>query len=116
MYIIGSLSTAPSKVRFLLILTDYFSNQAGPYQKIDEREVVDFFYENIICRSGIPKEIACDNGPQFIGIKVKKFFEDLKIKRIASLPYRMSVNGQEELINNMIIQSLKKRLEATKGK
>ncbi|XP_075106933.1 uncharacterized protein LOC142179932 [Nicotiana tabacum] len=45
----------------------------GPYQKIGEREGVDFLWENIICRFGIPREIACDNEPQFIGANITKF-------------------------------------------
>nr|XP_033510387.1 uncharacterized protein LOC117275141 [Nicotiana tomentosiformis] len=31
------------------------------YQKIGEREVVDFIWDHIVCRFEIPKEIACDN-------------------------------------------------------
>ncbi|XP_070035136.1 uncharacterized protein [Nicotiana tomentosiformis] len=65
---------------------------------------------------GIPKEIACDNGLHFIGAKITKFLEDLKIKRITSLPYHPSANGQAELTNKVIIQNLKKRLEVAKGK
>ncbi|XP_070049049.1 uncharacterized protein [Nicotiana tomentosiformis] len=64
---------------------------------------------------GIQKEITCDNGPQFIGAKVTKFLKDLKIKRITSSPYHPSANGQVESINKVIIQNLKKRLEAAKG-
>ncbi|XP_075100706.1 uncharacterized protein LOC142176591 [Nicotiana tabacum] len=67
-------------------------------------------------RFRIPKEIACDNGPQFIGTKVTKFFEDLKIKRITSSPYHPSANGQAKSMNKVIIQNLKKILEVTKGK
>ncbi|XP_070039387.1 uncharacterized protein [Nicotiana tomentosiformis] len=88
----------------------------GSYQKIGECEVVDFLWENIIYRFGIPKEIACDNVPQFIGAKVTKFLEDLKIKRITSSPYHPSANGQADLKNKVIIQNLKKRLEAANGK
>ncbi|XP_019226659.1 PREDICTED: uncharacterized protein LOC109208090 [Nicotiana attenuata] len=75
-----------------------------------------FLVENIICRFGISKKIACDNGLQFIGAKVTKFLEDLKIKRITSSPYHPSPNGQVESTNKVIIQNLKKRLEAGKGK
>ncbi|XP_075098956.1 uncharacterized protein LOC142175855 [Nicotiana tabacum] len=91
-------------------------SQKGPYQKIGEREVVDFLRKNIICLFGIQKEIACDNGPQFIGSKVTKFLEDLKIKRITSSPYHTSANGQAEMTYNVIIQNLNKRLETAKGK
>ncbi|XP_075092399.1 uncharacterized protein LOC142172633 [Nicotiana tabacum] len=75
--------------------------EAGPYQKTGESEVVDFLWENIICRFGILKEIACDNGPQLIDAKVTKFLEDLKIKRITSSPYHLSANGQVESMNKI---------------
>ncbi|XP_070009779.1 uncharacterized protein LOC142164564 [Nicotiana tabacum] len=68
-----------------------------------------FLWENIICRSEIPKEIACDNMPQFIGAKVTKFLGYLKIKRIKSSPYHPSVNSQAESTNKVI-------MEETKGK
>ncbi|XP_070042955.1 uncharacterized protein [Nicotiana tomentosiformis] len=61
------------------------------------------------------EEIVCDNGSQFIGAKVTKFLEDFKIKRITSLPYHPSTNGQAESTNKVITQNLKKRLEAVKG-
>ncbi|XP_070050028.1 uncharacterized protein [Nicotiana tomentosiformis] len=89
---------------------------SSPYQKIGKREVVDFLWENIICKFEITKEIACDNGPQFIGAKVTKFLEYLNIKRVTSSPYHPSTNGHEETTNKVIIQNLKKRLEAAKGK
>ncbi|XP_075087524.1 uncharacterized protein LOC142169551 [Nicotiana tabacum] len=92
------------------------SVEACPYQKIGECEVVDFLWENIICRFGIPKEVACDNRPQFIGATIMKFLEDLKIKRIKASPYHPSANGQAKSTNKVTIQNLKKRLEAAKGK
>ncbi|XP_070035159.1 uncharacterized protein [Nicotiana tomentosiformis] len=63
-----------------------------------------------------PKEIAYDNGPQFIAAKLAKFLEDLKIKRITYSPYHPSANGQVESTNKLIIQNLKKRLETAKCK
>ncbi|XP_070054482.1 uncharacterized protein [Nicotiana tomentosiformis] len=90
-------------------------SRKGSYQNIREHKVVGFLWENIICRFGIPKKIACDNGPQFNGEKVTTFLEALKIKRITSLPYHLSANGQAESTNKVIIQNLKKRLEAAKG-
>nr|XP_016467816.1 PREDICTED: uncharacterized protein LOC107790405 [Nicotiana tabacum] len=84
--------------------------------EIGERELLNFLLENIICRFKIPKKIAYDNRPQFIGTKVTKFLEYMKIKRITSSPYHPSTNGQAESTNKVIIQNLKKRLEASKGK
>ncbi|XP_019240769.1 PREDICTED: uncharacterized protein LOC109220751 [Nicotiana attenuata] len=73
-------------------------------------------WDHIICRFGIPKEIAFDNGTQFMGSKVTKFLEDLKIKRITSSSYHPSANGQSESTNKVIIHNLKTKLEAAKGK
>nr|XP_009613571.1 uncharacterized protein LOC104106683 [Nicotiana tomentosiformis] len=55
-----------------------------------------------------------DNRPQFTGAKVTKFLKDLKIKSITSSPYLPRANGQAESTNKVIIQNLKKRLEASK--
>nr|XP_016444238.1 PREDICTED: uncharacterized protein LOC107769524 [Nicotiana tabacum] len=102
MGIVGLLPPAPDKN----VLT----------KNIGKREVVDFLWKNIIYRFGIPKETACDNGPQFIGAQVMKFLEGLKIKRITSSPYHPRANDHMESTNKVIIQNLKKRLEAAKGK
>ncbi|XP_070032549.1 uncharacterized protein [Nicotiana tomentosiformis] len=88
---------------------------AGP-KRLDKVFIKSFVTIEIGGRFGIPNEIACDNGPQYIGTKVTKFLEDLKIKRIISSPYHPSTNSQEESTNKVIIQNLKKILEAAKGK
>ncbi|XP_075101824.1 uncharacterized protein LOC142177252 [Nicotiana tabacum] len=76
--------------------------EKGPYQKIDEREVVDFIWDHIICRFRILKKIACDSRPQFVGSKVAKFLEGLKIKRTTSSPYHPSANVQAESTNKRL--------------
>lgn len=70
--------------------------------------VIDFVWRNIICRFGVPKEITCDNGPQFIRAKVTKFFEDWKIKRINCTPYHPGSNEQAESSNKVLLGYLKK--------
>ncbi|XP_070007775.1 uncharacterized protein LOC142165300 [Nicotiana tabacum] len=89
------------------------SSREGPYKIIGE--MIDFLWENIICWFRIPKEIACDNGLQFIGSKVTKFLEALKIKKnhIFTSPSEHKWTGKST--NKVIIQN-KKRLEAAKDK
>ncbi|XP_070048163.1 uncharacterized protein [Nicotiana tomentosiformis] len=48
--------------------------------------------------------------------KLQSSSKTSKIKRITSSPYHLSANGQAESTNKVIIQNLKKRLEAAKGK
>ncbi|XP_070039972.1 uncharacterized protein [Nicotiana tomentosiformis] len=88
----------------------------GPSQTeyVREKEVMDFIWRNIIWRFGVPKEIACDNGPQFIGAKVTEFFQSWQIKRITSAPYHPAVNGQAESTNKVIINNLKKQFGGIK--
>ncbi|XP_059285926.1 uncharacterized protein LOC132039466 [Lycium ferocissimum] len=95
------------------MVIDYFSKwvEVAAYKK----EVIDFIWQHIIYRFGIPKEITFDYGPQFIGSKVTKFLEDLHIKRITSSLYHPNGNGQVESTNKTVIQNLKKKLEDAKG-
>nr|XP_016515349.1 PREDICTED: endogenous retrovirus group K member 8 Pol protein-like [Nicotiana tabacum] len=118
MNIIGSLARAKGKVRFLLVLTDYFPKwvEACVFKQVREKEVVNFIWQKLICRFGVPNEIVCDNGPQFIGEKVIKLFQSWQIKRITYAPYHPTANGQAESTNKVIINNLKKRLEESKGK
>jgi len=118
MEIVGPLPMAPGKARFILFMTDYFSKwvEAQAFEKIREKEVINFIWDHIICRFGIPSEITCDNGKQFIGSKVTQFLEDQQIKRILSTPYHLCANGKGESTNKTIIQNLKKKLESAKGK
>lgn len=63
----------------------------------------------MICRFRVPKEILCDNGPQFVGTKVTEFLKGWKIKRITSTPYHPKANGQAEATNKIIFNSIKKQ-------
>nr|XP_016482585.1 PREDICTED: uncharacterized protein LOC107803396 [Nicotiana tabacum] len=97
----------------------HFDNQAlveaGAFTQIREQEVITFIWRNIICRFGLPKEISCDNGPQFTGKKIAKFFEKWHIKRILSTPYHPMGNGQAESSKKSILNIIKKKFEDTNG-
>jgi len=117
MDIVGPLPQAKGQVKFLLILTDYFTKwvEAGAFKQVREKEVRYFIWRNIICRFGVPKEIVSENGPQFIGTKITEFFQSWQIKTITSTPYHPVGNGQAESTNKVIINNLKKYLEESKG-
>jgi len=116
MDIVGPLPQAKGQVKFLLVLTDYFTKwvEAGAFKQVREKEVKDFIWRNIICRFGAPKEIVCDNGPQFMGDQITEFLRSWQIKRITSTPYHLVGNGQAESTNKFIINNLKKRLQDSK--
>ncbi|XP_075099306.1 uncharacterized protein LOC142176130 [Nicotiana tabacum] len=114
MDIVGPLPQAKGKVRFLLVPTEYLL-EAEAFKHVREKEVRDFIWRNIICQFGVPREIVCDNGPQFIGTQIINFFQSWQIKMITSTLYHPVSNGQAESTNKFIINNLKKRLEESKG-
>ncbi|XP_070020301.1 uncharacterized protein [Nicotiana sylvestris] len=99
--------------------TDYVLreiHEAQAFEKVREKEVIDFIWDHIMCRFRMPVEIVCDIGKQFIGSKVTEFLEAHKIKRILSTLYHPTGNGQAESTNKTFIQNLKKRLDDAKVK
>ena len=72
MDIVGKLPTAPGGKVFMLVMTDYFSKwiEAEAFTQVKDEEVVSFIKCNILTRFGIPSEIICDNGSQFISKKL----------------------------------------------
>ena len=118
MDIVGKLPPALGQKVFLLVLTDYFSKwiEAAAFSQVRDKEVVSFIQTNIICRFGIPSEIVCDNGTQFISDRTRQFCEDRGIKLITSTPRYPQANGLAESSNKTIINSIRKRLRSAKGR
>ncbi|KAL0742023.1 hypothetical protein Bca4012_083536 [Brassica carinata] len=63
-----------------------------------------------------PHEIVTDNGSPFISTRFKAFCEKWKIRLTKSMPRYPQCNGQAETINKTVLDGLKKRLEAKKGR
>ncbi|XP_048599624.1 uncharacterized protein LOC106425572 [Brassica napus] len=128
MDIVGPLHNSKQK-RFLLVLTDFFSKlvEADSYASIKDVQVENFVWKNIITRHGVPYEIVTNYGTQFFSARFKAFCEKWKIRLTKSTPrypqcndqaetINKKCNGQAETINKTILDGLKKRLEAKKGR
>ncbi|XP_074315014.1 uncharacterized protein LOC141651192 [Silene latifolia] len=118
MDIVGKLAQAPGQNVFMLAMTNYFSKwiEADSFRQIKEKDVISFIRRNIICRYGIPAEIVCDNGSQFIGRRTIAFCEASNIKLVTSTPGYPKANGQAKSSNKVIINCLKKKLTQRKGR
>ncbi|XP_063941291.1 uncharacterized protein LOC135149494 [Daucus carota subsp. sativus] len=83
--------------------------------KITTKQVAQFFWENIICRYGIPRVLVTDNGaqcnnPEFVG-----YCNDYSIElRFTSVAHPQA-NRQAEVANRIILDGLKKRVEKAHG-
>jgi hypothetical protein len=116
--IVGPFPLAPGSRKFLLVATDYFTKwvEAEPLKHIEETEVRQFLWKNIVTRFGIPRALISDNGTQFKGSVIKEFCDKYGIKRhFSSVGYPQG-NGQAEASNKVVLAGLKRRLEAAKGR
>ncbi|KAG7594099.1 Zinc finger CCHC-type [Arabidopsis thaliana x Arabidopsis arenosa] len=98
---------------------ELLSSITSPYpfmRCIKDAQVENFVWKNIICRHGIPYEIVTDNGSQFISARFEGFCEKWGIRLSKSTPRYPQGNGQAEAANKTILDGIKKRLDAKKGR
>ena len=79
-------------------------------------DVKNFILRNIITRFWIPRAIVADNGTQFDSKLIKSFCAKFKIKKYFSTPRFSQSNGQVEVFNKVILDVIKKSLQAAKEK
>lgn len=82
MDIVGHLHPSTGNVKYLLVLTNYFSKwiEAGAYKNMTDTVVQRFVSRNIICCHGLPYIIITDNGSQFISKNFEGLCETWKIR------------------------------------
>ena len=75
MDLVGPLSTAQGNYKYAVVAVEYFTKwvEAKPLINITSEAVRKFFWQNIICRFGVPKELMVDNGKQFDSQLFKEF-------------------------------------------
>jgi hypothetical protein len=58
------LPPAQGNLRYVVVAVEYFSKwiEAKPLATITSVTVQKFFWQNIVCRFGVPKAITMDNG------------------------------------------------------
>ena len=67
-----------------------------------ENSVVNFLYEDVFTRFGVPREIMTDQGSQFTSNLVEKLMEEYKVNHRKSTPYHPQANGQVESTNKVL--------------
>ncbi|KAM1660756.1 hypothetical protein ACFX2K_003711 [Malus domestica] len=102
----------------IIVANDYFTKwvEVEPITTTTQTDIEHFIWKNIIYRFDIPYSIVTNNGPQFMGKYLAKFFEKYGIKQHMSMPWYPQGNGQAEASNKTILDCLKKTLSDKKGK
>ncbi|KAJ0468174.1 putative nucleotidyltransferase, Ribonuclease H [Helianthus annuus] len=110
--IVGPFPRSSGSAQYLLVAVDYFTKwvEARPFTTISGYNVTRFFWEQIVCRFGLPLYIISDNAKQFAENPFKRWCERLKINQVFSSIAHPQGNGQVEQINRRIVDGIKRRL------
>ena len=73
--IVGPLPTAQGNLKFAFVAVEYFTKwiEARAVSTITSKTAQKFFWQNIVCRFGVPSELTVDNGKQFDSQDFKDF-------------------------------------------
>ena len=104
--------------KYLLVGTDYFTKwvEAEPLVNIRDVDAKRFFWKNIVTQFGVPHVLISNNGLQFDSKMFRRYCGELGITNRYSTPAYPQRNGQAEVVNKVIVNGLKKRLDDAKGK
>jgi transposase InsO family protein len=95
---VGSISPMSHKNNDILVCTDYVTKwvEEKALFRDNEKSIIEFIYEYIFTRFGVPHEIVTDQGTQFTSKMMKELKEKYGIKHHKSSPYHPQDNGQVE--------------------
>ena len=82
MDLVGPLPTAQGNLKYAVVAVKHFTKwiEAKPLVNITSESVRKFFWQNIICRFGVPRELTIDNGKQFDSQHFKEFCHSVRTK------------------------------------
>ncbi|XP_074322684.1 uncharacterized protein LOC141659611 [Apium graveolens] len=102
---------------FIVVAIDYFTKwiEAKALAKMTTKQIVQFFWENVIYRFGIPRILVTDNGRQFDNAEFREYCDDNSVELCFTSVAHLQENGQAEVANRIILDGLKKRVERSRN-
>ncbi|XP_055806926.1 uncharacterized protein LOC129875681 [Solanum dulcamara] len=119
MDIIGPIeSSASNGHRFILVAIDYFTKwvEEALYKSVTKKVIVNFFYNNLIYRFGIPDSIITDNGANLNSHLMKEICDQFNINHRNSTAYHSQINRAVEAANKNIKKILRKMIGNHRGR
>jgi hypothetical protein len=117
--LLGPLPPAQGNLKYAVVAVEYFSKwiEAKPLATITSATIQKYFWQNMVCRFGVPKAITVDNGTQFDAKTFKTICSQIGTK-IHFAPVRHpESNGLVERANGIIIKEIMKSIfNQPKGK
>jgi ribonuclease HI len=117
--IVGPLPMAQGNLKFTFVAVEYFTKwiEARAVSTIMSKTAQKFFWQNIVCRFGVPSELTVDNDKQFDSQNFKDFCLSISTNLAFASVYHTQSNGVVERANGKIFTAIKKRLlDDKKGK
>jgi hypothetical protein len=110
--LLGPLPPAQGNMKYVVVAVEYFSKwiEAKPLATITSATVQKFFWQNIVCRFGVPKAITVDNETQFDAEMFKAFCDQIGTKIHFALVRHPESNGLVERANGIIITGIMKSI------
>jgi hypothetical protein len=108
--LLGSLPPAQGNLRYVVVAVEYFSKwiEVKPLATITSVTVQKFFWQNIVCRFGVPKAITVDNGTQFNAEAFKEFCDQIGTKIHFASVRHPEPNRLVERANGIIMTGIMK--------
>jgi transposase InsO family protein len=106
----GPLPPAQVNLKYVVVAVEYFSKwiEAKPLATITSATVQKFFWQNVVCRFGVPKAITVDNGTQFNAETFKVFCDRIGIRIHFAAVRHPESNGLVERANGIIMTGIMK--------
>lgn len=117
--IVGPLPPALGNLQFAVVAIEYFTKwvEAKALVRIISRTLINFVWQRIICRFGVPAYITLDNGKQFDSTDFRNFCSELNIKLSFASVNHPQTNGVVQKANGLIFTAISKSLfDSPKGK
>lgn len=110
MDIVGPLPKTKNGNMYIVVATEYLTKwpEARAIPNAKASSVVSFFYEDIICRHGCPKEILTDRGTHFVNEMLNSLCDKFGVKHRLSTAYHPQTNGLVERFNRTLCETLAK--------
>jgi hypothetical protein len=85
--IVGPLPTVQGNQKFTFVAIEYFTKwiEARAVSTITSKTTQKFFWQNIMCRFGVPSEITVNNGKQFDNQDFQEFCNSFGMKSCSLL-------------------------------
>jgi transposase InsO family protein len=113
---VGPINPPSNQKIYIVVCTDYMTKwvEAKELHRAIEEVVLDFLFEDIFIKFGVPRELVIDGVPPFTSHGFKAILQKYHIHHRMSTPYHPQSNGQVERTNKVIEAILTKTVKETR--